>query len=339
MGQSRLSQLTRSHEWWDHKTPQILSLAYAAALTGQIPIAQLLSNAFLIIFGSLILIAIYASIINDLTDLKIDIACGKSNMMQRLPSILRVALTLVSLGMVLLAGYFVYPRIYAVIFYFCIALAISLYSFPPVRLKKRGILGVISCAFAEHMFPSLFAVTIIFYFSYIDINWALLTSAGTLSFLYGVRSILWHQFLDKENDLKSGVNTFASNVDAHSFKLKARIIMAMELIALASILFLLNLWISYVALIIYFIFILCRQRQFKSEIILVISPKNQHFQILMLDFYTIFFPLSLLIYAALTQSRGWIALLIHMLLFYKILWMTLMDTYHLVRDTAKRFLN
>lgn len=339
MERGKLSQFTRSYEWWDHKTPQILSVAYAAALLGHAPLTILLGNAFPIIFGSLVLIAIYASIINDLTDLEIDIACGKSNMMQRLSPTTRIALTMASLSLILMAGYVIYPRTYAVLFYFCIALSISLYSFPPIRLKKRGIWGVISCASAEHMFPALFAVTIVFYFSSMDIKWVWLLSAGLWSFLYGLRSILWHQFLDKDNDQKSGINTFASSVNPEDFRFREKVLLALELLTLAVLLYLLNLWIVYLALGLYFVFIFCRQQQFRSRIIIVITPRDQHFQIFMLDFYTIFFPMSLLVYAAFTQVYGWLPLTIHIMLFYKTLLMTLKDGYYLTRDLVKRMIS
>ncbi|SDJ56350.1 4-hydroxybenzoate polyprenyltransferase [Pedobacter sp. ok626] len=338
MAQSRLKQLTRSHEWWDHKTPQILSLAYATALMGHTPLYLLLGNAFLILFGSLVLIAVYASIINDVTDLEIDIACGKSNMMQRLSPALRLFLVLLSLGFVFLAAYFIYPRVYAVVFYLCIVLAISLYSFPPVRLKKRRVWGVISCATAEHMFPALFAVAIIFYFSNMEIEWKWMVATGLLSFCYGLRSILWHQFLDKENDERSGIDTFANGIDPKTFGLNEKVILLVEVITLAILLFQLNLWITYISLMLYAVFILWRQRQFKSKIIIIITPENKFFQILMLDFYTVFFPMSLLSYCAFTQPYGWVPLLVHTLLFYKILLMTFMDGYHLIRDGIKRII-
>lgn len=334
-----IAQLTRSHEWWDHKTPQILALAYAVALLGDVSMFHLLGSAFPIIFGSLVLIAIYASIINDFTDLEIDIACGKSNLMQRMSLPVRWLLSMGSLSLVIAAAYLIYPRTYAVVFYSCIAISISLYSFPPIRLKNKGIWGVISCAAAEHMFPTLFAVSVILYFSNHEISLEWLVPAGLLSFLYGTRSILWHQFLDKNNDLKSGINTYASSKDPGSLGTSSKIIIIIELLSVAVIVAMLNLSAVYVAAGLYLIFIFWREAQFKSKIILIITPQHhQHFQILMLDFYTIFFPLSLLIYAAWTQQYGWVVLTIHVVLFYKIIWVTVKDAYYLFVHTSIRLL-
>ncbi len=224
----RLATLTRSHEWWDHKTPQVLSLAYATAIIANAPLFSLLYPGFLMIFASLVAIAIYASIINDFTDLEIDRACGKSNMMEGLKPGMRLLLLLISLGLVLTAAAFIYPNIYGVVFYLLIAVSISLYSFEPVRFKKRGIWGIISCASAEHFFPVLFSIAVITWYSgsNIDIWW--LCAAGGLSLIYGIRSILWHQFLDKENDMQSGIRTFAANIEPVSFKKWSRTIIVVE---------------------------------------------------------------------------------------------------------------
>ncbi|WEK21225.1 MAG: UbiA family prenyltransferase [Candidatus Pedobacter colombiensis] len=310
-------------------------MAYATALMGDVPLFNLLSPPFLTIFGSLIFIAIYASIINDLTDLEIDIACNKANMMELLSGPVRWLLAISSLGLVFTTTIFIYPNRYAIIFYLLITLSISLYSFPPIRLKKRGIWGVIACASAEHLFPTLFAITIVFYASSISTDWWWLIVAGAVSFLYGVRSILWHQFLDRDNDQKTGINTFANKVSPEQFIWNARGIMVVELVTLAIVLYLINLWIVYISLILYTCFILLRQFEFKSKIIFIVSPTSQHFQILMLDFYTIFFPLSLLVYTSWTQPYGWVVLVIHILLFHKTLITTGKDVYCLMKNIVR----
>lgn len=333
----RLTQLTRSHEWWDHKTPQVLSLAYATGIMGSVSLYHLLSPAFLSIFASLVAIAVYASIINDFTDLEIDRACGKSNMMERLHPSLRLSLVLLSLITVLTVAFFTYPDIYAVVFYLSIVLAISLYSFSPVRLKKRGILGVISCASAEHLFPVLFSIAVIAYFSNFKADLLWLLASGVLAFLYGMRSILWHQFLDRDNDLQSGISTYGTEVHPDLFGKRSVMIICAELFALSIVLYLLNIMLPVIFLGLYLLFIFLRKKIFKSSIIIVVSPKEGHFQILMLDYYVIFFPLSLLIYAAFNQHNGWIVLLIHIALFHKVLKVTLQDIYYIIKALYIKF--
>jgi len=334
----RLAQLTRSHEWWDHKTPQVLSLAYATAIMANASLFKLLAPGFLMIFASLIAIAVYASIINDFTDLEIDRACGKSNMMERLSPFMRLLLVLSSLGLVLIAAAFIYPNIYGVVFYLLIALAISLYSFEPVRLKKRGIWGIISCASAEHFFPALFSTAVINWYSgsKVDVLW--LCAAGSLSLVYGTRSILWHQFLDRDNDLRSGVHTFAAGTNPASFKKWARVIIVIELLALTAVLFQLRLLLPVIFLAIYLVFALSRSRLFHSPIITIFTPKDSYFQLLMLDYYSLFFPASLLIYAAAKQPMDWIVLCIHLAMFHKILWYNIKDGYYMLMKVFSKIL-
>lgn len=327
----RLTQLTRSHEWWDHKTPQILSLAYATALMGKATLFNLLFPAFLLIFASLIIIAIYASIINDFTDLEIDLACGKSNMMQHLSPAVRWLLILLSLGLVIAATFFIYPNRAAVIFYSLIAVSISLYSFSPVRLKNRGIWGVLSCAAAEHFFPTLFAIAVIAFYSGIQLNISWLISGGVLSFIYGIRSIVWHQFIDRENDIQAGVHTFATAANPASFKRVSSLFILVELAALAIVLFQLQLTLPAIFLVVYLLFAFMKAVLFKSKVIVVVSPKEEHFQIAMLDYYILLFPLSLLIYAAYSQPLGWVVLIIHLLLFYKATIVMLKEVLFIVR--------
>jgi len=333
-----LAKLTRAHEWWDFKTPQVLSLAYAAAIIYNSLLFNLLFPAFFIIFTSLVVIAIYASIINDFTDLAIDTACGKPNMMQNISIWMRSVLLITSIVLLITVIYFIYPFKYACLFYVGIGVSISIYSFNPIRLKKRGVWGVIACAMAEHFFPTLFAMTIIFYFANSKINFFLLTIAGTISLCWGLRSILYHQFKDRENDKNSGINTFANRIDPHSFKLIPILLVFTELFALSILLLSLKLWIVLIAFLIYLLFTFMKQYLFKSNIIIAISPKHAFYQIFMLDFYALFFPIALLIYVSATQTNGYIVLILHLILFHKLFLATLKDIYQLAKAVLKKLI-
>jgi 4-hydroxybenzoate polyprenyltransferase len=332
----RLEQLTRSHEWWDYKTPQVLSLAYATALMANASMFSMLAPGYLTVFLSLVAMALYASIINDFTDLEIDLACGKSNMMQNLKPANRVLLVLVSLAVVITAAWFIYPNIYGVVFYLLITLSISLYSFQPVRLKKRGIWGIISCASAEHLFPTLFSIAVVAFYANFKLGPLWLIAAGALSLLYGIRGILWHQFLDRENDIQSGTKTFAAGTTPQAFNNYIYLIMTIELAALVVSLVLMKLSYPIVFLGLYLLYLLLRKVLFNAKVIVIISPRNEDFQILMQDYYILFLPLSLLIYAAVYQHLGWVLLVIHLLLFHQRLIVILKDGYHIARELVNK---
>lgn len=331
-----IKRITRSHEWWDHKTPQVLSLGYATAIVLNSSLFTLLGTGFLTVFVCLIVIAVYASIINDLTDMEIDRLCGKSNLMTKLSPGIRLLILSSALVLVMMAAWYIYPDSYSVIFYLLIAITISLYSFPPVRLKKRGIWGVLSCGAAEHLFPTLFTVSIVYHLSGSPIRPIWLCATGILSLMYGIRSILWHQFLDRENDQQSAIRTFASRVNPEQFKSYALVIFILELLALFFVVYLLHMIIVVIFLIAYIFFVFCRSVFFKSKPIILITPENSYYQILMLDFYTIFFPFALLCYVSATQEYGWCVLLIHTLLFYKTLLVTAKDMFYIFRDIGVR---
>jgi 4-hydroxybenzoate polyprenyltransferase len=327
----RLEQLTRSHEWWDYKTPQVLSLAYATVLIANASMFEMLKPGFLTVFLSLVAMALYASIINDFTDLEIDLACGKSNMMQNLKPVFRLLLVLASLVVVIIAAAFIYPNIYGVIFYLLITLSISLYSFHPVRLKKRGIWGVISCASAEHLFPTLFSIAVIAFYAHFKLNVWWLIAAGTLSLMYGIRGILWHQFLDRDNDIQSNTKTFAATTTPQLFNKYIYLIMAIELIALATVLMLMNLIYPILFLGLYLFYLILQKLLFSTKVIVIISPKNEDFQILMQDYYILFLPVSLLLFAAVKQPLGWVVLVIHLLLFHQRLIVIMQDGLYITR--------
>jgi hypothetical protein len=135
------------------------------------------------------------------------------------------------------------------------------------------------------------------------------------------------------------MNTFAVHIDPKNFVNTPRFIVAVELLAFGFILFQLNVALVWISVVLYILFIWQRKRQFHSIIILVQSPANQHFQILMLDFYTVFLPLALLIDHATASLNGWIVLCLHVILFYKIILTVCSDTYHLIRNIARRLFN
>ncbi|MFC4144066.1 UbiA family prenyltransferase [Pedobacter mendelii] len=333
-----LAKLTRAHEWWDFKTPQVLSLAYAAAIACNSLLFNLLFPAFFIIFTSLVVIAIYASIINDFTDLSIDTACGKANMMQNISIWMRMVLLITSIVLLAIAVYFIYPFRSACIFYLGICISISIYSFEPIRLKKRGLWGVIACAMAEHFFPTLFAMSIIFYFANSKIDIFLLAIAGTISLCWGLRSILYHQFKDRENDKNSGIDTFANRINPNTFKFVPRLLVFTELFALTVLLISLKLWIVLIAFLVYLLFTFLKQYLFKSKIIIVISPKSGFYQIFMLEFYALFFPVALLIYVSAAQANGYIVLILHLILFHKLFLTTLKELFDLSKVVINKLI-
>jgi len=142
---------------------------------------------------------------------------------------------------------------------------------------------------------------------------------------------LWHQFLDRDNDIQSGTKTFAVTTTPQLFNKYIYLIMTIEFAALAGVLVLMNLMYPILFLGLYVLYLLLKKILFNARLIVIISPKDEDFQILMQDYYILFLPISLLLFAAIKQPLGWIALAIHLLLFHQRLIVIMKDGLYITR--------
>jgi hypothetical protein len=192
--------------WWEHKLSPILATIYATAALSRIPFPSLWPVVALAL-PALIVCASYVSILNDLTDAKDDQASGKPS---RWPRESRIVPALLLAGCIAAGGVFLIAwRKDALLFcaYLFCWLAFALYSAPPFRLKARGIWGVLADASGAHLFPTLFAVVLVYHWNRTEATtqWTILIALW--SFAAGVRGILWHQLEDAVNDRKIGLRT------------------------------------------------------------------------------------------------------------------------------------
>jgi hypothetical protein len=311
--------IIRSQEWWEYKLPPLLAIGYATTLMSPLPLYKTALWLFFLL-SALVIGAVYVSVINDITDLDEDLASGKANRIQAIPAKFRWLIPALCILAGLVFGYFIYPDTLSCLLYLLSWIVFSLYSINPVRLKNRGIWGVIADACGSHLFTSLLITASVSYATHQTINWLWFTAIGVWAFCYGLRGILWHQFADRENDIKVNLNTYASKINPGSFKSRSILIIITELIAVVFILIQLNQLLAFIALGMYFILLLIRFRKFGYQLILIISPAaNKPFQIFMADYYQVFFPLSLLLTAVFTDSLNIIILIAHICLFpYKL---------------------
>jgi 4-hydroxybenzoate polyprenyltransferase len=310
----KLLNITRSSEWWDYKLSPLLALGYSTALFSSTALYKVAEWLLLLILA-IIVGAVYVSVINDITDLEDDRMAGKSNRMERIPVRYRWLIPTICIGAGTLFILFLFKSNLSRILYLLPRISFSLYSFPPIRLKKRGIWGVCADACGSHLFISLLMVTSVTEFTHSALNLPWLIAVGAWSFFYGLRGILWHQFKDRENDRHVNLRTLASRVDPRSFFRKSVIIFLLELLALLYMLIQMSNILVVAFLILYLITVMLRYRKWNQAIVLIIAPMDQPYQIIMLDYYQFFLPVSLLIFAAATQAAAWIVLLIHLLLF------------------------
>ncbi|ACU04224.1 UbiA family prenyltransferase [Pedobacter heparinus] len=320
----KIFKVIRSAEWWAHKLPPLLAIGYATVLMSAVPLYRV-SLWLVFLLASLVVGAIYVSVINDITDLEEDLASGKPNRIQQIPEKLRWTIPVACIFFGTIFGYFLYPDLLSCLLYLLSWIVFSLYSIRPVRLKNRGILGVFADGCGSHLFPSLLMVSSVSYITHQEMNWVWFASVGVWAFCYGLRGILWHQFADRVNDIKVNLNTYASKIEPQDFKKQSMLLITLELIALSILLTQLALLAPYIALLLYLVLLYLRYTAYKNQIVLIIKPNSGPFQILMADYYQMFFPISLLVFASITDNLNFIALIVHMLLFPYLIWLAIYD--------------
>ncbi|GAA3949562.1 hypothetical protein GCM10022246_00230 [Pedobacter ginsengiterrae] len=320
----KIFNVIRSHEWWAYKLPPLLAIGYATTIMTDTPLYKV-ALWLIFLLCSLIIGAIYVSVINDITDMDEDIASGKSNRIQHLPKQYRWIIPAICILLGIFFGYFLYPDVLSCFLYSLSWIVFSLYSIKPFRLKNRGILGVIADGCGSHLFPSLLMVSSMSYVSNQQIDYIWFAAVGIWALAYGLRGILWHQFSDRENDIKVNLNTYASGVEPTEFNNKARFIFIVEIFALTIMLLKIHLIITIVALIFYFILIFLRYKINKTQVIIVLKSDDRPYQIIMADYYQMFLPISLLFAAILINIINVTVLIIHISLFPYLLWLAIYD--------------
>jgi hypothetical protein len=310
----KLLNTIRYSEWWVYKLCPLLAIGYATILMGRTSfISASLFLAFLLF--SIMNGAAYVCIINDLTDQKEDLLCGKPNRMAKVTGPLRWILPVACLVIGAPFLYLLYPDWLAMALYPLPCIAFSLYSFEPFRLKRRGFWGALADASGAHLFPSLYILSAMSYFTGQSVNWIWFSAVGIWALCYGLRGILWHQFRDRDNDRRVGLNTFATATDPRAFRDKGRLLFSMEILGLAIMLLEIGGGLCLVFLGLYFLLVTLRSRLLGQRIILIWAPEKAHFQILMMDYYQVFLPFALLFTAIMGASAALWVLVVHLLLF------------------------
>lgn len=306
--------IIRSSEWWEYKIPPFLALGYATTLMAGVPFFDV-GIWFVFLLLCVALGGIFVSVINDITDLEEDIASGKQNRMAAVPEKLRWAIPIICILIGFLFIYIFYPDQLSILLFIMPCVAFCLYSFEPIRLKRRGILGVLADACGSHVFTSLLIVSSTSYFIGKPIDYLWFSSIGLWAVIYGMRGILWHQFFDRNNDLKINLNTYATNVDPASFKVKEKFLILIELSLLIFILVQIGNLLPFIFLGLYMSVVYIRYRGLGYKVCIVLSPEGKPFQLIMLDYYQVFLPVSLIIASIFTYPADIIVLILHLVLF------------------------
>lgn len=318
----------RTSEWWESKFGPLFGTIYASCILFQISFINLFPFlAFVLI--ALLPGASFVSLINDLTDLEEDKLAGKANRQEGRSKKYAISLIFICLVIGLIVSFFLSKISFSL--YLGAWVVYSLYSLPPIRLKHRGIWGVLADTLGANVFPQLFTVSVLieWYEKDFDILWFCLV--GGWSFFLGLRGIISHQLTDKKNDQQAGVKTFVQNYENAFFRrIVFLLIFPFEIIVFVLMIYYThNLW-GFVFLALYAL--LTVAIHFVWEIKFVLSCLSEKERLLMNEFYFIFYPISFLIMGLMLFPYSWVVLVLHIFLFSKSIWRLISEIYRLIYD-------
>lgn len=226
------SRLLRIDDWWLFHIVPLLTVAYASIAFYALPPALALPRLGRL-FLSMLSIAAYAHVVNDLGDIEQDLRAGKRNFVARLRSWQRggLVLGLLAGGFLAWLGSGMSAGLWALLA--AIAILQPLYVCRPIRLKERGAWGLAVDALHTHALPVLFILALFAELASASV-WRLFPMAVTVwALLVGIRGILYHQVIDAANDAKSGIVTFVTTYGVtHTRTFVKRFVFPAELVAL-----------------------------------------------------------------------------------------------------------
>jgi hypothetical protein len=278
--------------------------------------------------------AAYVSLVNDVTDRADDRRAGKINRMAGRPAWLLTLLLAVPLSVAVLFGFLWRDDVPLVTAYLGAWAAFSLYSVPPFRLKRRGILGVIADASGAHLFPTLVAAFLSLRAAGKAIDPIWIGAVAAWAFGCGLRGILWHQLYDLEADRKAAVQTFVLRHSRHSaVRLAAYVALPVESVALAVLLWRMQSPWPVPFLLLYAAIATLKSRMW--DVAIVIAEPRERYAILGQEYYTLLFPLGILLSSALRHPADWVVMLAHVLVFPAPAVSVATQAYRLLRDLAQ----
>lgn len=335
-----LFKTTRASEWWEYKIPPLFAIAYATIIKGDAPLVEIVPWLIFLLIA-LAWGGAYAHTLNDITDIEEDLACGKSNRMAKISQNKRWLIPFICFlgGFIFFCSFVFLGDFFSAVVYALPCISFTLYSLKPIRLKERGIWGLLADAFGAHVFISLLMVSSISYFSNQPIDLVWFSLVGVWSLLFGLRGIMWHQYFDRKNDVLTNSKTFATKVPPNKIQKYEKTLMGLELSAFAGMLLNISLPLLGIFLALYILLVIFRYKILSHKPVVILNPENSPLQILMIDFYQVLFPLAILFHLSYTQEFGWVLLVVHLALFPRKLFILITDGVTIIKTLGKRLLN
>ncbi len=216
-------------DWWRSKAALLMGMVYLFTAWFDIRFEKFLWLALL----SIVTISGFASfgyLINDFSDREKDAIAGKKNFLAGKSQAAIILLFAVALSLLMLPWIYLPFNRFSILLIALEIILFVIYSLPPLRLKERGIPGLIADALYAHALPVALAAftfslasgkSITFFPMMLLIAWQLVC---------GTRNILLHQSNDLDQDKTSETVNFVAGMHPSSFFAVIRNLMLLELL-------------------------------------------------------------------------------------------------------------
>ena len=311
--QRKVAGVLRAGDWWEHKVPCFLGVAYAFAYHEQLSFPVFWPLILTIIVAA-ISCAGYVSVINDLTDLELDARVGKPNKMLGRSAWFRAG----ALGFCLLlgtcAGWLMRGCPVALVIFALDWLVFTLYSVPPFRLKCRGGWGVLADALGGQFLPTLLMAVLIAESTHHELEWFLAVPLVLWGLAFGLRGILGHQLRDREADRAAKIKTMVTRRgDTFISRLVVWVIYPVEAFAFLWLLVVFNAPLTWPLLA---LCLLIELRRGKWEHLRATwrAPAPDYW-LPLIDYYMVYFPATFILALAWGQPVMLLLLVMHVVFF------------------------
>ena len=202
----KIKKTLRSNVWWNSKIPPLFALGYMLILLkGATFVEASLALAYFMVW--LIGAAGFGNYLNDLADVEEDAQAGKENGAADHSSLKR-GLILGGMAALALLPWSIQLNVSCLIFTGIHLLLFVLYSVRPIRLKERGLLGILADASYAHIVPVMVAVFAFGPQVHFERPELTLVALIIWGLAFGIRGIFIHQIADLDNDIVTGTKTF-----------------------------------------------------------------------------------------------------------------------------------
>lgn len=205
-----MRRLLRLHHWWAGKVPPALAVGYLVLSRQAAPLDPVDALRVVALFLMTCLgIGGLGYLLNDAFDVEEDRRNGKSNFWASLSAPARVYLVALLLAAAWLPWWWLPGAEVALPLVAVEMLLFVAYSVPPIRLKERGLAGIVTDALYAHVIPMLVAWVA---FSPPSLRGRDVATPSILALwmlLMGMRHLARHQHDDLDRDRFAGLRTFA----------------------------------------------------------------------------------------------------------------------------------